>query len=107
MLFADLASEFFIKLAFKFGKDFWAEGLVASAANKVFESLSRLVPSRSVMMVGDGVFCAAILTGHVVLWAEIFTRENGKAIVAIDTRLAIKLEWPEIFCIDRWTMDSF
>ena len=107
MLFADLASEFFVELAFKFGKDFWTEGPIARAANEILESFSWLMPGRSVVVVSDGVFRAAILAGHIVLRTEVFAREDREAIVAIDARLAIKLEWPKVFCIDRWTMNSF
>ena len=106
MLFADLASKFFIKLTFEFGVNLRAECSIARAADEVFECFRWLVPCRGIVMVGDGVFRAAILAGHVMLRAKVFAREDSKTIVAINARFA-EFKWPEILCINRWAVHSF
>ena len=78
MLFADLAREFFIELAFKFGKDFGAEGLITSAANEILKSFSRLVPGRGVVMDSACIFGTIHYASRVVFGIKILGRKDGQ-----------------------------
>ena len=107
--FTDFALEFAIIVALELGEVTLAENFVASAASEVFEGLNARMPSGRVMMKTDGVFGAFVLAGHVMLWAEVFAREDGElaGFRLISSSFAIESEWPEVFGVDRWTVDGF
>ena len=107
--FADFALEFAVVATLEFSEVARAERFVAGAASEVLESLDARMPSGCVVMVTNGVFRALVLAGHVMFWTEIFARKNSEraSLGFISFSLAVKLEWPKIFGIDRWTVNSF
>jgi hypothetical protein len=101
--------KFAIIATLEFSKITWAENFVASADGEVLECLNASMPSRCVMVIADGILRALVFARYVVFRTEIFARKNSEraGLGFISFSLAIKFEWPKIFGINRWTVNSF